>query len=135
MEYKDLLTKAKKELPQVKETQTRFKIPKVKGHIQGYKTIVNNFTQITSTLRREQNHLLKYLLKELATAGEIKKTALIMNSRIPANRINEKIKQYAEQYVFCKECGKPDTKLLKKDNILKIKCTACGASYTVISKI
>ena len=78
---------------------------------------------------------LKLPHKEGLLCFGFQKTALIMSSRIPANRINEKIIQYARQYVFCKECGKPDTKLLKKDNTIKIKCTACGASYPIISKI
>ena len=78
MDYKELLGKAKKELPEVKESSERFKIPKVKGHIQGSKTIVNNFVQIANELRREPTHLLKYILKELATPGEINKNSLII---------------------------------------------------------
>ena len=135
MNYKDLLRKAKKELPEVKESSERFKIPTVKGHIHGSKTICNNFVQIANTLRREPAHLLKYVLKELATPGVINKTSLIMGSRIPASRINEKIKQYADHYVFCRLCKRPDTKLIKSGNITKIKCTACGASYTILTKI
>ena len=135
MDYKELLKKAKKELPEVKESSERFKIPKVKGHIQGSKTIVNNFVQIANTLRREPAHFLKYVLKELATPGVINKNSLLMGARIPASRINEKIAQYAELYVFCRLCKKPDTKLIKSGNLTKIKCTACGASYTILTKI
>ena len=102
MDYEKLLKKAKKELPKVEEASERFKIPKVKGHIQGSKTIVNNFVQIANTLRREPAHFLKYVLKELATPGVINKNSLIMGSRVPASRINEKIEQYANLYVFCR---------------------------------
>ena len=135
MDYKKLLNKAKQELPKIKESSERFEILKVKGHIQGYKTIISNFTQIANNLGRDQNHLLKFLLKELASRGEVIKTSLILDSRISASRVNEKIQQYARQYVLCKECGKPDTKITKKGNLFKIKCTACGASYPVISKM
>jgi len=131
MSYKDLLTGAYEKLPDVSAQKERFEIPKVRGHIQGNKTILSNFYQITAVLSRKPEHLLKYLTKELATPIVTKKSYVIFGAKVPASRINEKIEQYAEEYVLCRECGKPDTKLMKEDKYLFIKCMACGSRRSV----
>ena len=41
--------------------------------------------------------------------------------------INQKIEKYVKNYVICPVCGKPDTKLIKVDRVLVMKCMACGA--------
>ncbi|MDP3766120.1 MAG: translation initiation factor IF-2 subunit beta, partial [Nanoarchaeota archaeon] len=106
------------------------------GHLQGNRTIVININQIANTLRRDVSHLLKYVLKELAAPGEIKKSgALIIGTKMPASRINEKVRKYAEEFVLCKECGKPDTKIEKEKGISYLKCSACGSRNVVKSKI
>ena len=131
-----MLEDVRKSLPEVVFLKERFEIPSVMGHIQGNRTIISNFLQIASTLRREVDHLLKYVLKELATPGEIKKSgALILGTKVAASRINEKIRQYANDFVLCFECGKPDTAIVKEDGLAYMKCTACGARNVVKSKI
>jgi translation initiation factor 2 subunit 2 len=135
MEYDAMLERAKKLLPQDIEASDRFAIPKIKGHIEGNKTVVSNFFQIADTLGRKPEHLLKYVLKELATPGEIKKNLVIFGSKVSASRLNEKIQRYAEDFVICKECGRPDTKLLKEDDFFFIKCQACGAKQSIAARI
>ena len=131
-DYKKMLEEVRKSLPEVVFIKERFEIPKVFGHIQGNRTVISNFLQIASALRRDVEHLLKYILKELATPGEIKKSgALIIGTKIPASRINEKIRQYANEFVLCFECGRPDTTLAKEDGITYMKCTACGVKNIV----
>ncbi|MBI2108273.1 translation initiation factor IF-2 subunit beta [Candidatus Woesearchaeota archaeon] len=134
--YKEMLEETRKGLPEVVQIRDRFEIPKVMGHVQGNRTIISNFLQIASTLGREVDHLLKFVLKELATPGEIKKSgALIMGTKVPASRINDKVRKYAIEFVLCPECGKPDTKIEQSENIHYIKCQACGAKNVVKSKI
>lgn len=130
-DYAALLKRAYKDLPENVEHEDRFEVPKVTGHVQGNKTIVNNFYQISTVLRRTPEHLLKYILKELATPGELKKNGVIIGAKIPASRINEKIEKYVQKYVLCKECKKPDTKLTKESGFVFMKCMACGAKNTV----
>ena len=64
MDYAKLLDRAYKDMPESVLEKERFEIPKVRGHLEGNKTIISNFTQIISVLRRTEEHLLKYLLKE-----------------------------------------------------------------------
>jgi len=135
-EYKKLLEEVRKELPEHVFQKERFEIPKVIGHIQGNRTIISNFLQIANILGREPENMLKFILRELATPGEIKKSgSVIIGAKVPASRINEKIKLYANSYVFCYECSKPDTKIEKEGNFSFIKCLACGARHTVKSKV
>ncbi|MBL7055531.1 translation initiation factor IF-2 subunit beta [Candidatus Woesearchaeota archaeon] len=135
-DYKALLEKARKELPEHVFQKERFEIPKVKGHIQGNRTVISNFLQIVGDLRRDADHMLKFVLRELATPGEIKKSgSVIIGSKVPASRVNEKIKQYANIYVFCSECSKPDTKIEKEGNLNFMKCLACGSRHPIKSKV
>ena len=133
--YEALLEKAKKQLPEVQEATERLAIPNVRGHQEGNKTIISNFKQIADLLQRPVEHLLKYTLKELAAPGEIKGQLLLLGTKMPSAKINEKIQQYADEMVFCKECGKPDTKMTKEVGITFIKCQACGAKHSVYSRI
>ena len=135
-DYRKLLEEARKQMPEHVFSKERFEIPKVIGHVQGNRTVINNFLQIASALRREPEHMLKFVLRELATPGEIKKSgSVIVGTKVPASRINEKIKQYANYYVFCSECGKPDTKIEMEGNLSFLKCTACGNRNIIKSKI
>lgn len=135
LDYEKLLKSGMKSLPESVTQRDRFEIPKVLGHVQGNKTIITNFLQIAGTLRREQEHLLKYLLKELATPGEARGATLILGTKVPASRINEKIRQYAMQFVLCMNCGKPDTKIEKDGNFTYMKCMACGHNQSIKSKV
>ena len=131
-----MLEDVRKNLPEAVSLKERFEIPKVLGHMQGNRTIISNFLQIASALRRDVEHLLKYTLKELATPGEIKKSgALILGTKVPASRVNEKIRQYANEFVLCFECGKPDTQIVREGELTYMKCIACGAKNIVKAKI
>ncbi len=133
--YEALLDRCKSLLPEQSDSVDRFEIPKVRGHVQGNKTILSNFLQIAQHIGRKPEHLLKFVLKELATPGEIKKQFVLLGAKVPARRINEKIQKYVDTFVICKECNRPDTKMTKEGNIYFITCQACGAKYSIFSKI
>src|SRR3989344_6195237 len=135
MKYEELVDRAYKELPEVKVSSERFEIPRVQSIIQGSKTIIANFARIAQIFRRDVDHLQKYLLRELATPGNLDGPRLVLNRKISSSLINQKIEQYASTFVICKECGKPDTTLNKEDRFTYIKCQACGAKHYINSKI
>lgn len=135
MDYEKALKRGRENLPEAVFEKERFEIPKVKGHLQGNKTVISNFKQIASTLRRPVEHLMKYVLRELATPGDLRPAGLVMGTKIAASRMNEKIKQYAHEFVLCPECGKPDTQLTKEGELMYMKCQACGSKKPVKSKI
>jgi translation initiation factor 2 subunit 2 len=132
MDYSKLLKRAEDSLPESIHEKQRFEIAKITGKIQGNMTILTNFVQIANYLHRDPEHMLKFILKELAAPGSLKSNkTVIIGTKVSASKINEKIKQYAEKYVLCYECGKPDTKLEKQDKVMVMKCMACGAKHTV----
>ena len=133
--YENLLEKAYGKIKKSENSSNRFEIPKVEGHFEGKKTIITNFTQIASQLRRKQEHLQKFLLKELAASGQLEGERLILNIKVPSSRINQKVESYTKEFVLCKECRKPDTELTKEGRIGFINCLACGAKHSIRSKI
>lgn len=134
--YEKLLDEAFKKVKQhASGTGERFEIPKVSGHFEGKKTIVTNFFQIAEHLRRAPEHFMKFILRELAASGQREGERLVLNMKVPSEKINQKIEQYAKEFVICQECGKPDTELLREDRLTFIKCSACGAKHSVRSKI
>lgn len=134
-DYSSLLKKAYKTLPEINKATERFEVPKVSGHVEGNKTIINNFKVIVDVVRREQEHLLKYLQRELATPAFIDDSRLVLNRKISSSIINEKIEKYVKTFVLCPECGKPDTQIIKDERLTTIKCQACGAKHPIKAKI
>ena len=131
MDYETLLNKAYEKLPKIEESTERFEVPSVDIMIQGRQTIIKNFSQICETLRRKPKHLLKFLTKELATPAGFDGVRATFQSKIYKTLIQKKLEVYIRDYVICKECGKPDTKLIKEDRITFLKCEACGAKASV----
>ncbi len=133
--YEKLLNEAYKKVKQVDVSSGRFEIPKIEGHFEGKKTILANFFQIASHIRRRPEHFQKFMLKELAASGQKDGDRFVLNIKVPSEKINRKIEAYAKEFVLCRECGKPDTELIKEDRITFVHCLACGAKHSVRSKI
>lgn len=129
--YEQMLQKAEEELPENVSGKERFALEKVKGHIEGNKTVIINLKKIVKDIGRDENHLLKYLLRELATPGKFERERIIFGTKVAASAINKKIKKYVSEFVLCAECHKPDTKLLEEKEIAYLKCLACGAKKPV----
>ena len=132
--YEQLLDEAYKKIKPIQSTGERFEVPKIEGHLEGSKTILTNIPQIISYIRRNQDHLVKFILKELATAGSMKNNILILQRKINSQKINEKIQDYVREFVLCRECQKPDTELLKDKGFVFMHCLACGAKHPVRAK-
>jgi translation initiation factor 2 subunit 2 len=109
----------------------RFKLPKVDIFYEGNTTVLRNFDKIVNTLNREPNHLLKFFLGGVGTAGEISGGRIIFQGKIPASTIQDKLNNYVETYVICSECNRPDTHLVKKGRTILIRCDACGAFRSI----
>jgi translation initiation factor 2 subunit 2 len=74
---------------------------------------------------------MKFLLGELGTSGKIDGTRAIFNGKFEIMLIKNIIKSYVEDYVICSECGKPDTRLVKDDRVMLLRCDACGSHRPV----
>ena len=127
MGYEDLLESALEKMPKKTHEKDRFQVPEIIIEMQGNKTLIKNFSDIANALRRDPNHIARYLFKELATPGNIQGSALILSTKLSRESIQKKIESYITDYVYCKICGEPDTKFVKEGRITFIQCDACGA--------
>ena len=129
--YDTLLKRAYANVTEPTESTERFTVPEAKAYIEGKTTVLENFAEIASILRRDQDHLMKFLLGELGTAGKIDGNRAVFNGKFEPSLINSLVKSYVDDYVICSECGKPDTRLVKDDRVLMLRCDACGGHRPV----
>ena len=130
-DYFALLDRAKEKLPEVAERHDRFTVPEVDVMQEGKITVVRNFLDITDVLRRDKDHVLQFLLRELGTPGNIEGRRVVLKAKISPGQIQDKIQAYTDTFVICSECGRPDTKLNKDGRTLILECEACGAHRPV----
>jgi len=123
--YEEMLDEAYESV-EVSEECGRFEILKVKGHHEGVRTVVLNFGQIVTCLRRSAEHVMKFLSKELASSVE----RLILSRKLASKDINDKIELYVRRFVLCPKCGKPDTELELGTKAF-LRCLACGNKVEV----
>jgi len=125
-DYKKLLDRAWDNLPEKVKSHERFEMPQVVTFLEGNQTIIKNLNEIADRLGRSQEHIFTYLLKELASRGSIEASRAIIQRPLRRDIINKKIEDYANEYVLCHECKKPDTKITELEGQKIIKCDACG---------
>ncbi|HEC72200.1 MAG TPA: translation initiation factor IF-2 subunit beta [Thermoplasmatales archaeon] len=125
--YKNLLKQLIQNVSTKTDKSTRFEVPKAEIIYEGRTTIIKNFDKIIDTINRDADHVMKYLLRELGTAGEKVGNRAVFQGNIPEHQIQKKINDYVETYVICEECGRPDTHLVKEGRTVLLRCDACGA--------
>ena len=130
-DYEALLDRAIENLPDMETTDARFVIPEPKIFIEGKTTVLDNFSNIVDILNRDADHLMKFLTREMGTAGKMEGGRAIFQGRFPKELIKSNIQSYVEEYVMCSECSRPDTQLVKENRVLVLKCSACGAHRPV----
>ena len=125
MEYEELLNEAYENVEATEECG-RFEVLKVKGHHEGIRTVISNFGQIVTCIRRKPEHFLKFLTKELASQAEVKGDRLILSRKLASKDVNDKIEKYVNMFVLCGKCAKPDTELSEEGGKTFLRCLACG---------
>lgn len=133
-DYLASLERALKKLPEIKASGERFVVPEPKLLTEGKTTVLENFAGIVDKLNREPEHVFKFLLRELGTAGKIDGSRAIFQGRFASSTVSELIDAYVKEYVTCSECGRPDTHLIKSERILTLRCDACGAHRPVTKR-
>ncbi|WNY26442.1 translation initiation factor IF-2 subunit beta [Methanolapillus ohkumae] len=129
--YEKLLNRAIEQLPEEETSDERFTVPEAKTFSEGKTTVLENFANIAGVLRRDPDHVMKYLTRELGTAGKLEGGRAIFQGRFTRDQMNANIQNYVDEYVMCSECNRPDTSLEKNERVLVLKCAACGAHRPV----
>ncbi len=133
VKYEEMLNRVYSKLPPKVFEHRRFEIPKPQISIIGMRTVLHNFKEICETLNRDSHHFLRFLSRELATAGTLDDTRVIFQGRFSEDTIDRLIKRYAKEYVICPICKRPDTKIVKEGRFQFLVCEACGAKSSISS--
>jgi len=130
-DYMKGLERAMNRLPASRGTEDRFVIPPPKIFYEGKTTVLENFAGIADALNRDPDHLMKFILQEMGTAGKIEGQHAVFQGRFTEQSLERHIDSYVQEYVICSECHRPDTQLIRSDRVLMLKCEACGAHRPV----
>jgi translation initiation factor 2 subunit 2 len=130
-QYQVLLARAREKLPPIQIGSDRFQVPDPEVMSDGKSTVIRNFGDITTVLRREPQHVIGYLARELGCPGTLDGPRGVLKSRITKDSIAQRIREYTEKYVICSECKRPDTHLNKEGRLVMLICEACGAQRPV----
>ncbi len=132
-DYDFLLKRLYEKLPSRSAKATRFELPRLAVERVGTKTVIRNFRELTSVMRREPRLVMRYLLKELGASGSYDEDSgmLTINVRVSAATLNTLIQRFVKTYVICPTCGAPDTRLEKRGRSWILVCEACGAEQPV----
>jgi len=133
MDYKEMLKRARAHLPPRVLERKRFEIPPPRGSTIGMRTILYNYKEICDTLNRDPRHVLKFLSKEMATAGTINGARAIFQGKFRGDTLERLIKRYVDEFVTCPVCKLPDTKIVKERRLSFLICDACGARSSIRS--
>ena len=131
MNYKEMLKRARSQLPSEVLERKRFEIPKPRCFVTGMRTVLSNFKEICDALNREPRHVLKFLSGEMATAATIQRTRAVFQGRFGYDTFERLIKRYTSEFVVCPVCKRPDTKIVKERRFLFLICEACGAKSSL----
>lgn len=127
VEYEKMLKRARAQLPPEVFERKRFELPKPHGSTIGMRTILHNYKEICDVLNRDPHHLLKFLSREMATAGTIDATRAIFQGKFRRDTLEHLIRRYVDYFVTCPICKRPDTKIAKEKRLSFLICEACGA--------
>jgi translation initiation factor 2 subunit 2 len=131
VDYEKLLKRGLDKVPAKEKSGERFEMPVLRVQKSGSRSILVNYSEVAGVLRRDPKHLMKFLLKELATSGEAKGSSIEVQGVFNQDVVNKKLEKYVEGYVKCPECSKHDTNLVKERGFFFLKCEVCGAREPV----
>jgi len=130
-DYEKMLDRARAALPEKTLAFERFETPQMESFLQGSKTIVRNFEVILQKIRRPPEMLVKYFSKEMAVPASVQSGKLVLNGKFYTRNLQDKLQSFVDAAVVCKECKRPDTKIIEKDGVKTLVCEACGARAPV----
>lgn len=129
--YEKWLDRAYEKFPKSTLKRARFELPEIQNIITGNRTFIKNFKQICEAMNRDEQHLLKYIVKEIATAANIEGEQAIFQGKFGVNLIKHLIDEYVEKFIICPVCRSPDTKIVKEGRFRFLVCEACGAKSSL----
>jgi translation initiation factor 2 subunit 2 len=131
LDYEKMLDEAYGELPQEAIKHERFEVPKPACTTFGARTIFHNFKEVCDALNRDPVHVLRFLSKEMATAGTVDGNRAIFQGKFDLDTCSRLLKRYVDEFVICPVCKRPDSKIVREKRLYFLVCEACGARSPV----
>jgi len=131
--YDELLERAWSQVPPelFEKKHKRLDVSAPSSRVQGSRTMLYNLKEISEQLNREPNHFLKFLSKEMATAGTIESNYAVFQGRFERSVFQNLLNQYVQDYLTCPVCKGIDTKISKEGRYYFLLCEACGAKSSI----
>jgi len=97
------------------------------------KTIFANLLETSKRLKRNEEHVIQFLLAEMGTTGSVDgNKRLVIKGKFSSKQIENILRRYIQEYVSCKTCRSLNTEIAKGENRLwYITCQSCGSRRTV----
>ncbi|HTY74481.1 MAG TPA: translation initiation factor IF-2 subunit beta [Candidatus Nanoarchaeia archaeon] len=130
-DYDELLKRARGQVPEVTIKKERLELPRLYVTMVGMRTTIGNFKEISDTLDRDPQHILKFLTREMATAATYHDGRAIFQGKFPRDTFERLLQRYMEGFVTCPVCKRPDTKIVKEKRLSFTVCNACGAKSSI----
>lgn len=128
MDYDEMLDRAIEETPDIESESDRLEVPDPDVRQEGNVSVYENFQATTRRLDREGDHVMKFIQNELGTSGHIDESGRArLTGEFRERRIKAAIEAYTDEFVRCSECGLPDTRLVREQGAIILRCEACGA--------
>jgi len=131
LDYREMLERAYGELPQQVDTYERFTMPRPRVRRAGRRTVLLNFKEICDELRRDPEHVLKFLSREMATLATFDGIRVVFQGTFGLDTIRNLLEIYTEKYVVCPVCKRPDTRIVRERRLWFLQCEACGARSSI----
>eukprot|EP00004_Rigifila_ramosa_P013193 TRINITY_DN2908_c0_g1_i1.p2 TRINITY_DN2908_c0_g1~~TRINITY_DN2908_c0_g1_i1.p2 ORF type:complete len:368 (+),score=129.00 TRINITY_DN2908_c0_g1_i1:54-1106(+) len=110
----------------------RYKMPpiqtKIEGRGNGIKTVITNMQDIALSLKRNAAYPTKYFGTELGTQSKFDPAtgAAVINGAHDQAALQQQLQGFITKFVLCAGCGKPETDMFVKKDMLHFDCRACG---------
>nr|CDI57196.1 probable SUI3-translation initiation factor eIF2 beta subunit [Melanopsichium pennsylvanicum 4] len=96
------------------------------------KTVFANVVDICKRMHRQPEHVIQFLFAELGTIGSVDGSQrLVIRGRFQPKQIENVLRRYITEYVICKTCKRPETRLTKENRIFFVTCEKCGSQRSV----
>ncbi|NKE36364.1 translation initiation factor IF-2 subunit beta [Natronococcus sp. JC468] len=134
MDYESSLGRAMDEVPDIGGDESRLEIPDPNAQKDGAFTRFTNLGDIADVLSREDEHLHRFIQRELGTSGKFDNGRARYNGSFSEQDFSAAVDAYVDEYVLCSECGLPDTRLVRENRTPMLRCDACGAFRPVTKR-
>ncbi|RBI61572.1 translation initiation factor IF-2 subunit beta [Halomicrococcus sp. NG-SE-24] len=134
MDYDTALDRGLDAVPELDADDERFSYPTATVQKDGSFTRLTNLDDIADTLSRDPEHVHSALQRQLGTSGTLDEGRARYSGSFSTRDFDAALDAYVDEFVLCSECGLPDTRLVRENRNLMLRCDACGAFRPVTKR-